>query len=116
MYVAGSHTVKDWWDDITKIPVWGDLGGSTRYKNAVEAYERNPQVNTLVGHSLGGSVILYMQKNFKDNSLTTRTFGAQVSNPAGHEDPKITRYRNWLDPVSVFDRGAQESVKWNPCT
>ena len=25
MYIAGSHTAKDWYDDVTKIPVWGDL-------------------------------------------------------------------------------------------
>ena len=23
------------------------------------------------------------------------------------------RYRNWLDPVSIFDRGAKKSIKWN---
>ena len=34
MYVAGSHTAKDWYDDFTKIPVWGDLRNSTRYEAA----------------------------------------------------------------------------------
>ena len=24
MYIAGSHTAKDWYDEITKLPVWGD--------------------------------------------------------------------------------------------
>ena len=24
MYVAGSQTARDWWDDFTKIPVWGN--------------------------------------------------------------------------------------------
>ena len=23
MYIAGSHTTKDWYDDVAKIPVWG---------------------------------------------------------------------------------------------
>ena len=34
MYIAGSHTAKDWYDDVTKIPVWGDIRNSTRYQAA----------------------------------------------------------------------------------
>ena len=32
MYITGSHTARDWYDDVTKIPVWGDLRDSTRYQ------------------------------------------------------------------------------------
>jgi hypothetical protein len=31
----------------------------------------------------------------------------------GSESANNERYRNWLDPVSVLDRGAKKSVKWN---
>ena len=30
MCIAGSHTAKDLYDDVTQIPVWGDLRKSTR--------------------------------------------------------------------------------------
>lgn len=114
MYVAGSHTAKDWYDDVTKIPFWGDLRDSTRYQNADQGFKENPQVDTLVGHSLGGSVVLEMQKNYNNKNINTRTYGAPVFDPLGHEDPSVQRYRNWLDPVSIFDRGAEKSLKLNP--
>ena len=31
----------------------------------------------------------------------------------GSEPDNNDRYRNWLDPVSVLDRGARKSIKWN---
>ena len=35
-------------------------------------------------------------------------------NPLGSESNKVDRYRNWFDPVNMFDRSAVKSVKWNP--
>ena len=32
----------------------------------------------------------------------------------GKESNKVDRYRNWLDPDSMFDRSDVKSVKWNP--
>jgi hypothetical protein len=113
MYIAGSHTAKDWYDDVTKIPVWGDLRDSTRYKAARDALMENPQVKRTIGHSLGGSVALELEKNYK-HITSSRTYGAPVWNPLGSESNKVERYRNWIDPVSVFDRSAVKSVKWNP--
>ena len=31
----------------------------------------------------------------------------------GSESENVDRYRNWFDPVSIFDRGAKNSIKWN---
>ena len=28
LYIAGSHTPTDWFDDFTKIPRWGDVPGA----------------------------------------------------------------------------------------
>ena len=33
-------------------------------------------------------------------------FGPKTSN--------TERYRNWADPVSILDRSATKSIKWNP--
>ena len=66
MYIAGSHTAKDWYDDVTKIPVWGDLRNSTRYHAARDASMENPQVKRTIGHSLGGSVALELEKNYEN--------------------------------------------------
>lgn len=109
--MAGSHTAKDWYDDVTKIPFWGDLRNSTRYQEAEKALNANPNIKNVVGHSLGGSVALELQKNHPN--LTSRTYGAPVFNPFGGDD-KAERYRNWFDPFSVFDRSAKRSFKANP--
>ena len=52
MAVAGSQTAKDWWDDISKIPVWGDLRKSDRFGQLNTALLKHPETKQLVGHSL----------------------------------------------------------------
>ena len=105
-YIKGSITARDWWDDASKIPFWGDTKNAERYQQADDAFEdlvlSGKPVDRVVGHSLGGSVALQMQKDkFIPKS---RTFGAPVVdlNAFGSSD----RYRHPLDPVSVLDRGA----------
>ena len=113
MYIASSHTAKYWYDDVTKIPVWGDLRNSTRYKAAQDALMENPQVKTVIGQSLGGGVALELQRNY-EHITSSRTYGAPVWNPIGSESNNYDRYRHRFDPVSMFDRSAVKSVKWNP--
>ena len=93
--------------------MWGDLRDSTRYQAARDALMKNPQIKRTTGHSLGGSVALELEKNYK-NITSSRTYGAPIWNPLGSESNNVERYRNWIDPVSVFDRSAVKSVKWNP--
>ena len=57
-YIAGSHTARDWWDDVTKIPFWGDSHKIYRMQMAQQALAANPQTTRVVGHSLGGAVAL----------------------------------------------------------
>jgi len=100
MYVAGSHTKTDWYDDFTKIPFWGDLRESHRYKQADKMLNASPQVHNIVGHSLGGSVVHELQK--KHPGLRSVTYGApSVSGPGSGGE----RYRNRYDPFGLFDRG-----------
>ena len=104
-YVKGSVTKRDWPDDFTKVPFWGDTRDSERYQQAESAYNdlqaSGHPVDRVVGHSLGGSVALQLQK---DKAIPkSRTFGAPVFDLAGSGGE---RYRHPLDSVSVFDRGA----------
>jgi hypothetical protein len=110
MYVAGSHTARDFYDDVTKIPFWGSVKSSERYQQAAKMLKANPQVRTVVGHSLGGSVAHELQQD--NPTLKTMTYGSpSVSwGKAGGEG----RLRNAWDPVSVFDRGAVQLRHPNP--
>ena len=105
-YIKGSITGRDWYDDFTKIPAWGDTTKSERYEQANSAYTNlqnaGKPVDRVVGHSLGGSVALEMQS--QHGIPRSRTFGAPVLdlNPQG----KVERYRHPLDPVDILDRKA----------
>jgi hypothetical protein len=108
MYVAGSHTVRNWYHDVTTIPVWGDVRNSERYQQADKMLKANPQVHTVVGHYLVGSVAHELQKN--NPGLRSVTYGSpSISQGSGGE-----RYRNSLDPVSMCDRGAVQQEHPNP--
>ena len=48
----------------------------TRYINADKVLKAKPNIITVVGHSLGGSVALKLQMN--DPELKSRTYGAPV--------------------------------------
>jgi hypothetical protein len=113
MFIAGGHTTRDWFDDFTKVPAWGDLKGSERYQKVLIEFLNQGQIDTVVGHSLGGSVSLELQKNYPDRKLKSRTYGAPVMDLLGSESENADRYRNWFDPVSALDRGAKKSVKLN---
>jgi hypothetical protein len=114
MYIRGSQTGRDWYDDFFRVPAWGESHDIEMYDNASKAYDKllseGKPVDRVVGHSLGGSVALQLQKD-RDIPLS-RTFGAPVLD----FDPGVThkvlaeRYRHPLDPVSVLDRNAT----WGP--
>ena len=114
LYVKGTQTGRDVWDDITKIP-FGRVQDSQRYKEADTAYHQiqdsGQPVDRIVGHSLGGSVALEMQKQY--GIPRSRTFGAPVVDFSGRGSE---RYGHPLDPVSMFDGGARtsRSLKLNP--
>jgi len=108
LYVAGTSNLKDVYDDLTKIPFYGNLKDSTRYNQAKTALDANPNITNLVGHSLGGSVILDIQKN--NSKMTSTTYGApviQIGTKQGN------RYRFPFDPISYLDNGAITVNKFN---
>ena len=108
MYVAGSHTATDWYDNFTKIPFWGDLRKGYRYGQADKMLKANPQVKNIVGHSMGGSVAHEMQRNY---GLRSVTYGAPSVSLGGSGGE---RYRNRYDPFSFFDRGSTQEVHPDP--
>lgn len=112
LFIAGTKTAHDWYDDVSKIPFWGDVKQSTRYKEADLVLKENPQIKNIVSHSLGGSVALELEKQ-TPNKYDTTTYGAPVYDPLGQSKGK--RYRTYGDYVSIFDRGAKSTgFSFNP--
>jgi len=81
-----SKGAEDVWDDVSKIPFYGDLKNSTRYKEAETALKANPNIKRVVGDSLGGSVALELQKQYPQ--LESRTYGAPIWDPNGEDTQK----------------------------
>ena len=109
IFVAGTSDLKDVYDDITKIPFYGDIKNSTRYNQAKTVLDANPNINKIIGHSLGGSVALQFQKD--NNKFDTITYSA----PVLQLNPFVTgnRFRFQYDPISMLDNGAITVNKFN---
>ena len=56
MYVAGTSSWQDVWDDL-KIP-FHLTRYSQRYEDADKILKEHPEVDNIIGHSLGGAVTL----------------------------------------------------------
>ena len=52
------------------------LTSSDRYKSANKVWTTNPDMRTIVGHNIGGSVALTLQKETWSVVLQSRTYGA----------------------------------------
>ena len=108
LYIAGTSNLRDVYDDITKIPIWGSIKDSQRYKEAKNVLDLNPNIINLVSHSLGSSVALELEKD--NNKYKTTAYASpvlQIGTKIGN------RYRFPFDPVSYLDRGAITVDKFN---
>lgn len=105
MYIAGTKNMRDVWDDVSKIPFWGDVRNSERYQQATDALNDNPQVDTIISHSLGSAVAAEINKN-NNNKYNTRMYGSPFIDFSFSRDPKNQRYRHPGDIISMFDTGA----------
>jgi pimeloyl-ACP methyl ester carboxylesterase len=114
LFVAGTSSWQDAWDDL-KIP-FHQTWRAQRYIDADRVLKNNPQIKNLVGHSLGGAVVLELQNDHPDKTFKTDTYGAPEASITGPDDKDNHRYRNFMDPISFLDRGAASTnqITLNP--
>ena len=105
MYIAGTKTAKDWYDNFTKLP-FGLAKNADRYKDAENALKSNPQVKNLVAHSLGSSVAVELTKQHEYNNLNVKALYASPFIDSGSKTHE-NRYRHSWDPISMLDRGSK---------
>lgn len=111
--VAGTdpRRFRDLLDDFDILigrPRWG-----ARYRSARAYLSIHPEIDTVVGHSLGGTVAELLHK---DLGLKSYSFNPGVS-PFGPIREADHRYRTYFDPVSVSGaRGSWNSraTHWDP--
>ena len=117
LYIAGTQNAQDVYDDVRHVPPlpWSDMKQTERYKTAETYLNKNPQITKLVGHSLGGSVVLALQRNNPERNYEVVTYGAPVFvdlNPFRDKKFKVQRFKHigregQSDPISMFDMGAK---------
>ena len=111
MYIGGTTSANDWKQNFTMLKT-GQIRNMDRYKEARKVLLENPQVDTIYGHSMGGSVVLELNKEFPDRNLKTRTYDAPVVSLIapilGLDKPteQHKRFRKAGDIVSSLDNAA----------
>ena len=107
MYIAGSKSPKDWVDNVAFIPAQLTQFHNI-YQSAHTELQNNPQVNELIGHSAGGSVLLELEKQYPNRFQKSRSYAAPVFSPLGNEnlDQHHLRFRTLGDPVAILDDSA----------
>jgi hypothetical protein len=103
LFVAGTSNLQDIWDDL-KIPL-GLTRYSQRYKDAEKLLVENPQIKSVIGHSLGSAVSDELSKRNTDKKLKTTLYGSPFVDFTGTQSEN--RFRHKFDPISIFDRKAQ---------
>lgn len=105
-YVAGTRSAGEAFRDWGKIATW-NTSHIERYGQLTEALKNNPQVDTLIGHSLGASAVAEIQRQ-NNNKYLARYYGAPFLNlnPFGGPDPRNQTFRHPGDPFSAFDHNA----------
>jgi len=114
LYIAGTRDMQDRMDWI-KIPL-GTFKNSKIYKNIEPVFKESPDIDTVIGHSAGGSAALELERNYPDRNITSITYNAPVFERADpekllNEDKKPMRFAVSGDPVSMFDMNAQTTFK-----
>ena len=114
LYIAGTRDIQDVLDWV-KIPL-GTFKNSKIYKNIEPVFKEDSKIDTVIGHSAGGSASLELEKNYPDRNITSITYNAPVFerlNPEKifNEDKKPMRFAVSGDPVSMLDMNAQTTFK-----
>ena len=72
----------------------------------MEELKNNPDVDRLVGHSLGSSVLQEINNRHGNSSATTVYSSPFVSGSYQQKNQRYLRFRNRGDPIAMFDDAA----------
>ncbi len=111
LYISGTHSVGDVITDLT-LPARVLLRRTPRYRESLDMLDLHPEIETVVGHSLGGAIGTALIMDHP--GLKGRMYGSPTM--MGHKD--IEYYRHSGDPVSIsnmFGARPHTTFRWgNP--
>ena len=99
LYIAGTSKASDIITDLT-IPI-KNLNKTERYKISENILKNNPNIKTIVGHSLGGSIASTLVEKYYSHprEIKARVYGAATEKKLKN----IKYFRHRFDPVSMFN-------------
>lgn len=107
MYITGTRLDPTDIKDDFKLPFyatsWGGVRNSQRFRDAEDKLREHPEVTKIVGHSLGASTAKELSKKYRKKHELYNLPGV-----TWEKDPHS--HRQYLDPISFFDRGAQHEI------
>ena len=109
-------------DDL-KLPLNDTLNKTTRGRTADKHYRSHHEIDTVIGHSLGGAVALSLENQYKKEGnnphgiIQSKTFGSPTVS-ANLSGPNPNRIRYFGDPISALDFNATTVMpsfkqRWN---
>ena len=111
LFIAGAKDFpNDHMDDLT-LPLNDTLNQTTRGRDADVYYRSHHEIDTVIGHSLGGAVALSLEQQYKKQYgnpygiVQSKTFGAPIisGDVSGTNPDRII----WAgDPISALDFNA----------
>jgi hypothetical protein len=116
LFIAGTRDFPGDHIDDLKLPFDDTLNKTKRGRDADAYYRSHHEVDTVIGHSLGGSVSLALEKQYKKEGnnpygiIQSKTFGAPVisTDVLGEKNPNRIRYVG--DPISALDFNATNVI------
>ena len=111
LFIAGT---RDWPGDAIddlKLPMNDTLNKTKRGRDSDAYYRSHHEIDTVIGHSLGGSVSLALEKQYRKEGnnpyglVQFKTFGAPVIS-GDFSGPNPNRNRWAGDPISAMDTNA----------
>ena len=110
LFISGTKDPIDFVDDL-KLPLNDTLNLTTRGRTADAYYRSHHEIDTIIGHSLGGAVSLALEQKYKKEGnnpygiVQSKTFGSPtVSTIFSGTSPNRIRWAG--DPISAFDFGS----------
>ena len=111
LFIAGTKNFPGDHIDDLKLPLDDTLNKTKRGRDADAYYRSHHEVDTVIGHSLGGAVALSLEKQYKKEGnnpygiIQSKTFGSPtVSANLSGTNPNRIKY--FGDPISALDLNA----------
>uniref|UniRef100_UPI0040496D7C lipase family protein n=1 Tax=Flavobacterium sp. TaxID=239 RepID=UPI0040496D7C len=111
LFIAGTRDFPGDHIDDLKLPLDDTLNKTKRGRDADAYYRSHHEIDTIVGHSLGGAVALSLEKQYKKEGndpygiIQSKTFGSPAVS-ANFSGTNPNRIRYFGDPISALDFNA----------